>query len=66
MPIDGRDPVKIFGAPEDLTIPGLNTYLVSPMVDISGDEKLVLVGQTFDKPPEIYISNVDSFKPQKN
>ena len=66
MPIDGKPPLKIFGAPEDLSVPGLNTYLVTPMIDVSGDnQKIVYIGQTYDKAPEIYISGVDSFSPKK-
>ncbi len=66
MPIDGKPPVKVFGSPEDLSVPGLNTYLVTPMVDVSGDnEKIAFIGQTYNKPPEIYVSGVDQFSPKK-
>ncbi|MDA7947464.1 MAG: S9 family peptidase [Hyphomicrobiaceae bacterium] len=66
MPIDGNPFEKIFGTPENLNMPGMNTYLVTPMIDVSGDNaKLAFVGQTYDKPPEIYISDVDKFSPRK-
>ena len=66
MPIDGKPPVKIFGAPEDLNMPGLNTYLVTSMIDVSGDnKKIVYIGQTYDMPPEVYISDIDSFSPRR-
>ena len=66
MPIDGSPPAKVFGSPEDLSVPGLNTYLVSSFVDIDSDNrKLAFIGQTYDKPPEIYVGDVDRFEPKK-
>ncbi len=66
MPIDGRLPVKVFGSPQDLSKPGLNGYLVSSYIDVadSGD-RLVFVGQTYDQPPEVYLSDLDRFAPKK-
>ncbi len=66
MPIDGSPYKKIFGSPDDLHVPGLNTYLVSSFIDVNSDQsKLVFIGQTYNTPPEIYISDVDAFSPKK-
>ena len=66
MPIDGKPPVKIFGAPRDLSVPGMNTYLVTPMIDVSGDsKKLAYIGQTYNKPPEVYVSDIEKFAPTR-
>lgn len=66
MPIDGDDPKKIFGSPNDLNVPGLNTYLVSSFVEVSGDNrKIAFIGQTYDKPPEVYVTDVEAFSPEK-
>ncbi|MEO1191779.1 MAG: prolyl oligopeptidase family serine peptidase [Pseudomonadota bacterium] len=66
MPIDGSPYRKIFGAPDDLSVPGLNTYLVSSFVDVSQDgSKLALIGQTYDKPPEVYVSDIETFQPKQ-
>ncbi|MEP3278200.1 MAG: S9 family peptidase [Stappiaceae bacterium] len=66
MPINGDPPTKIFGSPQDLSVPGLNTYLTSSFVDVSNDGKQVaIIGQTFDKPPEIYVGKVEDFSPKK-
>ncbi|XWN30084.1 MAG: S9 family peptidase [Devosia sp.] len=65
LPIDGGAPTKIFGTPDDLDVPGLNTYLVSSLVDVSPDgTKLIYMGQTYNKAPEVYISDVDTFEPE--
>ncbi|MEM7221528.1 MAG: S9 family peptidase [Pseudomonadota bacterium] len=66
MPIDGRPPAKIFGAPEDLNVPGVNTYLVSSFIALDKDnDKLAIVGQSYNKPPEVYIGDLEGFAPQK-
>jgi len=66
MPIDGRPYEKVFGSPKDLSQPGLNTYLVSSFIDVASDGgKLAFIGQTYDKPQEIYISDVGAFTPKK-
>ncbi|MEM8572212.1 MAG: S9 family peptidase [Pseudomonadota bacterium] len=66
MPIDGGDFTKIFGAPEDIDAPGLNTYLTSPYIHVSPDNtKLAYIGQTSSTPPAIYISDLDAFAPEK-
>ncbi len=59
MPIDGSAPRKILGSPEDLEIPGLNTYLVSSLIDVAQDGKtLAFIGQTYNKPPEVYTTDI--------
>ncbi len=66
MPIDGGAPSKVFGAPDDLSVPGLNTYLVSNMIDVSGDgARIAYVGQTSATPPEVYLTDADAFAPQR-
>ncbi|MCR9086129.1 MAG: S9 family peptidase [Rhodobacteraceae bacterium] len=66
MPIDGGDFTKVFGSPEDVTAPGLNTYLTSSYVHVSPDEAHVaFIGQTSGTPPAIYVSARDSFAPKK-
>ncbi|WP_298961784.1 S9 family peptidase [uncultured Roseibium sp.] len=66
MPIDGSDFTKIFGAPEDIDAPGLNTYLTSPYIHVSPDNtQLAYIGQTSSTPPAIYLSDVDDFSPEK-
>lgn len=66
MPIDGGAYSKVFGAPADLDAPGLNTYLTSSYVDVSGDAgKLAFIGQTYNQPPEVYISDLATFAPAK-
>ena len=66
MPIDGSSYAKIFGAPENLGVPGLNTYLTSSYVDVSGKAaKLAFIGQSHNRPPEVYISDLGQFDPVK-
>ncbi|MCY6381105.1 S9 family peptidase [Hoeflea prorocentri] len=66
MPVDGGAPERVFGSPSDLDVPGLNTYLVSSFVDVSSDnEKVAIIGQTYNKPPEIYVSDLKPFSPEK-
>lgn len=66
MPIDGSSYSKVFGSPHDLSVPGLNTYLTSSYVDVGSDgKKLAFIGQTHERPPEIYVSDVDQFEPNK-
>lgn len=66
MPIDGSPYSKVFGSPNDLDVPGLNTYLTSSYVDVSGDAtKLAFIGQTYNQPPEVYVSDVADFAPSK-
>ncbi|MEM8852295.1 MAG: S9 family peptidase [Pseudomonadota bacterium] len=66
LPIDGGAPTKIFGAPGDLEVPGINTYLVSSMVHVNNEgTKVAYVGQTYGKAPEVYISDVETFAPEK-
>ena len=66
MPVDGSPYKKVFGSPDDLSVPGLNTYLVSSFVDIDeSNRKLAFIGQTYSTPPEIYVSDVDRFRPEK-
>lgn len=66
MPVDGSAYSKIFGSPEDLSVPGLNTYLTSSFVDVSPDgSRLAFIGQTHDLPPEIYVSDVSEFDPAR-
>ncbi|MEX3008420.1 prolyl oligopeptidase family serine peptidase [Hoeflea sp. TYP-13] len=66
MPIDGRPYSKIFGSPDDLGAPGLNTYLTSSYIDVSGDgERLAFIGQAHNQPPEVYVSKLAEFAPSK-
>ncbi|MCV0424446.1 MAG: S9 family peptidase [Roseibium sp.] len=66
MPIDGSPYAKVFGAPDNLRAPGLNTYLTSSYIDVSGKEaKLAFIGQTHNQPPEIYVSDLTRFAPMK-
>ena len=66
MAIDGSGYEKVFGAPSDLEVPGLNTYLTSSYVDVAGDgTKLAFIGQTYNRPPEIYVSDMADFAPSK-
>ncbi|WP_421724123.1 S9 family peptidase [Bauldia sp.] len=66
MPIDGGEPEKVFGAPRDLSIPGLNTYLVSSFVDVAPDNAtLAFIGQTYNTPPAVYVTDVSTFSPRK-
>ena len=66
MPIDGGSYRKVFGATEDLSVPGLNTYLVSSFIDVNAEgTRLAYIGQTHNKPPEVYVSDVVDFAPSK-
>ena len=66
IPIDGSDFTKIFGSPENIDAPGLNTYLTSPYIHVSPDNtQLAYIGQTSSTPPAIYLSDVDAFAPEK-
>lgn len=66
MPIDGSPYSKVFGAPEDLSAVGLNTYLTSSYIDVSDDgTKLAFIGQASAKPPEVYLSDVGEFAPKQ-
>lgn len=66
MPVDGGGFTKVFGAPEDIAVPGLNTYLTSSYVDVSPDnDKVAFIGQTSATPPEIYLSETQAFAPGK-
>ncbi len=66
MPIDGRNFTKVFGRPEDIAAPGLNSYLTSSYVQVSPDDKQVaFIGQTSTTPPAIYLSDVGSAAVEK-
>jgi len=66
MPIDGSPYSKVFGSPQDLGVPGLNTYLTSSYVDVSSSgDKVTFIGQTHAQPPEIYVSEVAQFEPAR-
>ena len=66
MPIDGSPFEKVFGSPQDLSVPGLNTYLVSSFVDVSPDGKTIaMIGQTSETPPELYTGPAEGFTPTK-
>ncbi|MEM7121778.1 MAG: S9 family peptidase [Pseudomonadota bacterium] len=66
MPIDGSPYEKVFGSPENIDAPGLNTYLVSSFVDVRDDnEKFAFIGQTYNTPPAVYISNIQNYAPTK-
>lgn len=66
MPIDGRTYSKVFGSNSDLSVPGLNTYLVSSFIHVSPDgTELAYIGQTYNTPPEIYTGAVEQFAPNK-
>ncbi len=66
LPIDGRPPAKVLGSPGNLNLPGVNGYLVSSFLDLSSDDKtLAFVGQTYDKPPEVYASATADIAPTR-
>lgn len=66
MPINSGDFTKIFGSPEDVSAPGLNTYLTSSYVHVSPDNgKVAFIGQTSSTPPAIYVSNMEGFAAEK-
>ena len=66
MPLNGGAFAKVFGAPKDVSAPGLNTYLTSSYVDVSPDNaKVALIGQTASTPPAIYVSKLDDFAARK-
>ena len=64
LPIDEKPPIRIFGDSQKLDTPGLNQ--LPPQVSISSDSSIfAFVGQTWNKPPEIYICGMKQSEPKQ-